>query len=249
MASARQNNLASDLFGRATPERPSQPERASQVGGGRMGWTHDRAAELHKQSPTRQPGSQPGSENWHAHQLELASFGVFAGSTAYGSALERLSPGPSKLERAGERDTSQDMLPERRKSLSLETSSLMRSTIAPGGVTDDERARVTLKATPMPSEGEPAGLTWVRVDGLAKLGPDAALNSLVFQIRNESLSVNQLMAWRAPVDPITGKGKGYCLLAFAAGGYADVTDLAHELRLRGFTVAPLSDVQMNAAMQ
>lgn len=126
----RSADLSSALFDRPTPDRPTPPpdahgvNAASQVGGGRMDWTHDRADVLLKVYPEHAQPSRSSAENWHAHQLELASFGVLDGSqpATVAAALARAGP-PAKLHTAV---SVTDVPPERRKLLLLETSGVMR---------------------------------------------------------------------------------------------------------------------------
>lgn len=106
-------------------------------------------------------------------------------------------------------------------------------------------ARSALRAHPL-AEEEAAELTWIRVDGLARDNVDRALIELA--ARASSLASAPLAAYRALTDPIQGTGKGVAFLAFAAPGFADLTDVVHELRLLGYAVAPIAYRQMCALL-
>jgi hypothetical protein len=103
------------------------------------------------------------------------------------------------------------------------------------------------KPTPL-DEARAGALTWIRVDGAGLKG--AHFDQVLFELaqRLAAASHAPLEAVRAPCDPLTSCGKGLAFFAFAADGYADVTDATHELRLLGYTVAPIAYMQVRSLL-
>jgi hypothetical protein len=136
---SRNLDLKSELFGRATPEPPASTGgigRVSQVGGGRMDWTHERPHN-HKQLQTHDSNCRErrtSAENWHARQLDLASYGMSGGP--HGTVAEALGrPAPGSAPSVG-RPGSPNLSAHRQRHLALDTTSTMR-----------ERARCARRST------------------------------------------------------------------------------------------------------
>jgi hypothetical protein len=266
----RYADLTSNLFDRASPAPSPTGAHAKQVAGGWMDWTID--LQLASLSPTREPTeASRWHEKQLSLERVGGSSGTPAGRPTY--AIDRTvncshrahdcltsdammdgtrsAPRSRAVRRALAEFASTDVHAHQRRAHPWPYSDILPRPIrsfSPGaaispGVAPDDGEREAAAARAAAATDDLAAQMWIRVDGLPQEGIESAARALT-ALADSASSDAPFLALRLGLNPLTGSGKGFACMAFAAESFADLTDVTHELRLRGLKVSPVSFTQV-----